>query len=56
MSPFDLLTIVFVTLKLTGIIAWSWWWVTAPTWGGLLVYLFIVLSAIGIGEWTKGKK
>jgi hypothetical protein len=24
--------IVFVTLKLTGAIDWSWWWVTAPLW------------------------
>lgn len=37
MSPLDLLTIVFITLKLTGVIAWSWWWVTAPTWSALIV-------------------
>ena len=29
-----LLGVVFVTLKLTDVIAWSWWWVTAPFWGG----------------------
>ncbi len=27
-----LLTIVFITLKLTGFIAWSWWWVLSPVW------------------------
>jgi len=27
-----LLGIVFITLKLTGHIAWSWWWVLAPFW------------------------
>ncbi|HEY7883878.1 MAG TPA: hypothetical protein VIC08_02910 [Cellvibrionaceae bacterium] len=27
-----LLTIVFIVLKLTGYIAWSWWWVLAPMW------------------------
>lgn len=27
-----MLAIVFITLKLTGIIAWSWWWVLAPIW------------------------
>lgn len=32
---FGLLGIVFVTLKLTGVIDWSWWWVTLPFWGGL---------------------
>lgn len=27
-----LLTIVFITLKLTRVIAWSWWWVLSPLW------------------------
>lgn len=27
-----LLTIVFITLKLTGYITWSWWWVWSPVW------------------------
>ena len=31
--------IVFLVLKLTGHIDWSWWWVTAPLWGGMLVCL-----------------
>lgn len=26
------LLMVFVTLKLTGNIAWSWWWVLSPLW------------------------
>lgn len=25
-----LLTIVFITLKLLGVISWSWWWVVSP--------------------------
>lgn len=29
---FGLLTILFIGLKLTGYIAWSWWWVLAPLW------------------------
>jgi hypothetical protein len=29
---FGLLAIVFITLKLTNVIAWSWWWVTSPLW------------------------
>lgn len=31
------LFVVFLVLKLTGVIAWSWWWVTAPLWGPLAV-------------------
>ena len=27
---FGVLTIVFIVLKLTGAIAWSWWWVLSP--------------------------
>lgn len=40
-APF-LLFIVFLVLKLTGFIAWSWWWVTAPLWGGLAIALALV--------------
>ena len=39
-----LLGIVFVVLKLTGVIGWSWWWVLAPFW----VPAAIVLAVIGI--------
>ena len=42
--------IAFLVLKLCGIIDWSWWWVTAPLWGplalflaGLIVYIIIIL-------------
>ncbi len=40
-----LLFLVFLVLKLTGVIAWSWWWVTAPLWAPLL--LALVLLAVG---------
>lgn len=41
-----LLGVLFVGLKLTGFINWSWWWVTLPFWGGLA--FFIALAIIGI--------
>jgi hypothetical protein len=34
-----LLGVVFVTLKLMGYIEWSWWLVTLPFWGGIVVFL-----------------
>lgn len=44
---FGLLGVVFVTLKLTGVINWSWLWVTAPFWGGFaLLIIFIAIVAI----------
>jgi hypothetical protein len=27
---FGILTLIFITLKLTGYITWSWWWVLSP--------------------------
>lgn len=27
-----LMAIMFITLKLTGVIGWSWWWVLSPLW------------------------
>ena len=41
-----LLAIVFITLKLCNVITWSWWWVTAPLWGGLAFWAAITLFAI----------
>ena len=40
-----LLTILFIGLKLTHYIDWSWWWVLSPIWisiGGVLAILFII--------------
>lgn len=48
-----LLGVVFVTLKLLGHITWSWWWVTAPFWGPLALWLVLVtLVLIGIAGFT----
>lgn len=41
-----LLGIVFVVLKLTGFITWSWWWVTAPFWGPLALALILGFLAV----------
>lgn len=42
----EVLFIVFVVLKLTGLIDWSWWWVTAPMWIPLAGLVVVVLFAI----------
>lgn len=41
--------IVFLVLKLTHTIDWSWWWVTAPLWGPTVILLAIagVLFILG---------
>ena len=46
-----LLTVVFITLKLLGVIDWSWWWVISPIWIPVisalsLISVFALISAI----------
>jgi hypothetical protein len=43
-----LLTILFIGLKLTGHITWSWWWVLSPLWIVPLTYLasFVIIFII----------
>lgn len=41
-SFLGLLTLVFIALKLTGSIGWSWWWVLSPIWISWGVTLFVV--------------
>ena len=48
-----LLTILFIGLKLTGYIAWSWWWVLSPLWIPLVIVLVIFL-VVGVGYAIKG--
>lgn len=49
---FGLLGLVFITLKLTGHITWSWLWVLSPFWlpfaffGGLALIVFTVAFLI----------
>jgi len=59
--PMFLLFLLFLGLKLGGVITWSWLWVTAPLWGipvfiiavGLLVFA-IVIPTIAY-EWIRQK-
>ena len=43
---FGLLGIVFIVLKLTGYINWSWWIVLSPIWGSILVGILIFLVVL----------
>lgn len=51
-----LLTFVFITLKLTGVIAWSWWWVVSPIWIPVVVALLVIVIASGVTAWGAAKK
>lgn len=39
------LALLFIALKLTGVIAWSWWWVLAPLWVPFAIVLLIAIVA-----------
>ena len=45
-----LLTVVFIALKLGGVIGWSWWWVLAPLWIpwalAFLIVAIVLLAAV----------
>ena len=45
-----ILGLIFITLKLTGYITWSWLWVLAPFWIpigiGLLILLIVFIVAM----------
>lgn len=46
MTFLGLLTLVFITLKLCGVIAWSWWLVLSPVLlcvAGFLFFMFLAL-------------
>jgi len=51
-----LLGVAFVVLKLTGVINWSWWYVTLPFWGGLALFaivavlVFVVALIVGVSK------
>lgn len=49
-----LLTILFIGLKLTNYVTWSWWWVLSPIWISasftisLLIIVFLVMFAANL--------
>ena len=49
----EVLFLIFLVLKLTGkkvVASWSWWWVTAPLWGGLaIVFVILLIGLLFIG-------
>lgn len=53
-----LLFLTFLIFKLTHFIDWSWWWITAPLWGpvaiflGLFFLLVFFITLVGICKGT----
>lgn len=53
-SFLGLLLLLFLGLKLTNQIDWSWWWVTAPLWGPIALVLGFALTVIFIAVLITG--
>ena len=49
-----LLLLLFIGLKLTGAIGWSWWWVFSPVWIPLVILILIFL-VVYAANWLGGK-
>jgi len=41
-----LLFLVFLVLKLTRVINWSWWWITAPLWIPVAFLMAVALFSV----------
>lgn len=50
-----ILFLIFLVLKLTGVLGWSWWWVTAPLWLPLAVF-GAVFGGLVIAAAVLGRK
>lgn len=57
-----LLGVVFVCAKIFGfepVASWSWWWVTAPFWGGVALFVLIfglILGGALVVAWLDDRK
>jgi hypothetical protein len=60
MHIFILLGALFVSLKLGGVIAWSWWLVTLPFWVDIAIagapYLSMYIAALLAGSYYPRRR
>lgn len=51
----EVLTIVFIVLKLVGVINWSWLWVLCPLWIDILLAIIVLVVILIIDKRTNNK-
>lgn len=49
----DVLTLIFITLKLTDVINWSWWAVLSPIWIQLVLIIITVIILLILKYFKK---
>ena len=54
----ECLQLIFIILKLCGIIEWSWFWVLSPIWitVGLVVFIAAILFIVGMYQVKKDEQ
>jgi hypothetical protein len=43
MSLLGVLGVIFIVLKLVGVITWSWLWVLCPFWVPIAIYIIFII-------------
>jgi len=51
-----ILFLIFLVLKLTNYIDWSWWWVSAPLWVTAILYIVIAIIMATYLQKRRGRK
>jgi len=51
-----ILFLIFLVLKLTKYIDWSWWWVTAPLWISATLYILIATIYVSFFQKIRGRR
>jgi hypothetical protein len=51
-----ILFLIFLVLKLTNYIDWSWWWVSAPLWVTAILYIVIAIIMATYLQKIRGRK
>jgi len=49
----SLLTLLFIALKLTGVLAWSWLWILSPIWLGFAALIIVIILIVLIASVSK---
>lgn len=55
LTPLFVLGVVFLVLKLTGVIGWSWWLVLLPFYLGPLLFLLVLVVVLLVVAWERAR-
>lgn len=50
-----LLAVLFIALKLTGVIHWSWLWVLSPLWISFIIFMIVIIGIVCFKAWVDNR-